>query len=189
MNLSHDEGHFLVIDGRNMNAVLDIPPSKRRVRANRTKLRKLLLTGLDVVYEKQCSAYEILEDGVLAKFTDGSTAKGTLLVGCDGNNSAIRRQLVGAEKAALHAVGVTCDGVVQRYSKEKAKPFRDIDPLLFQSINPATRNYIWHSIQSIDDDGENLELLTMVSHPVSSDPQEELPKGATCKDIIAGTSR
>jgi hypothetical protein len=123
-SLSSDEGHFLVIDGRNCSPILDIPPSKRRIRANRSKLRNLISEGLDVVYEKQFRSYEIVPDGVLAHFEDGSSFKGSFLVGCDGNNSLVRRQLVGKEKAALHPCGITMGAVVQYFSPEQAKPYR-----------------------------------------------------------------
>lgn len=46
--LSQDKGNFLVIDGRDLGILYKIPPSKRRIRANRTKLRALLLQGLNV---------------------------------------------------------------------------------------------------------------------------------------------
>ena len=60
----------------------------------------------------------------------------------------------------------------------------DIDPLLFQTIHPETRNFIWHSIQDISDDGNTIAVLTMVSHPIL-DPTDELPKNATSKQVIA----
>ncbi|KAK7460815.1 hypothetical protein VKT23_008744 [Stygiomarasmius scandens] len=182
--LSLDEGHFLVIDGRNCSPILDIPPSKRRIRANRSKFRKLILEGLDIIYEKRFRNYEITPDGVIAHFEDGSSFKGSFLVGCDGNNSLVRRQLVGEVKAALNPCGITMGGVVQYLTPEQAKPYRDIDPLLFQTIHPETRNFIWYSIQDISDDGNTIAVLTMVSHPIL-DPTDELPKNATSKQVIA----
>jgi hypothetical protein len=46
--LAQDKGNFLVLDGRDLRILYKIPPSKKRVRANRTKLRALLLQGLNV---------------------------------------------------------------------------------------------------------------------------------------------
>lgn len=46
--LAQDKGNFLVLDGRDLSVLYKIPPSKKRVRANRSKLRALLLQGLNV---------------------------------------------------------------------------------------------------------------------------------------------
>ena len=55
--------------------------STRRI--SRTKLRLLLSRGIDVRYGKRFVKLERHEDGVTAYFEDGSTAKGSMLVGCD----------------------------------------------------------------------------------------------------------
>lgn len=139
--LQKDEGHFLLIDGRDMSRVVDIPPSVRRVRANRSKLRTLLIQGLDIEYEKRFSHYEVTEHGVRAHFTDGTASDGTFLVGCDGNNSAVRRQMLGAEKSALQPVGVAAFGGTRHLSLAMTQKLRAIDPLLFQTMNPGTGDY------------------------------------------------
>ncbi|WP_028926110.1 FAD-dependent oxidoreductase [Pseudonocardia acaciae] len=55
-------------------------------------LRRILLTGIeDVVhYGRRCVGYDTNGDGVTARFDDGSTATGSILVGADGISSAIR---------------------------------------------------------------------------------------------------
>ena len=37
---------------------------------------------------KQFQSYEIVKDGVIARFTDGTEVHGTYLVGCEGGGSA-----------------------------------------------------------------------------------------------------
>jgi 2-polyprenyl-6-methoxyphenol hydroxylase-like FAD-dependent oxidoreductase len=68
---------------------------------NRLTLREILLSGLDDVrhFGKTFVRYDHAEDGrVRAHFADGTSAVGDLLVGADGTNSAVRRQLLpGAE--------------------------------------------------------------------------------------------
>lgn len=53
--LAQDKGNFLVLDGRDLGILYKIPPSKKRVRANRTKLRALLLQGLNVQVRSPCA--------------------------------------------------------------------------------------------------------------------------------------
>lgn len=72
-------------------------PKTPCVRANRQKLRALLLTGLDVQWGKKLARIE--EDRathtVTAYFDDGSSATGDLLVGADGTWSKTREHVLG----------------------------------------------------------------------------------------------
>jgi 2-polyprenyl-6-methoxyphenol hydroxylase-like FAD-dependent oxidoreductase len=64
---------------------------------NRLTLREILLAGLDgaVRFGKTFQRYERTGDGrVRAHFADGTSAEADLLVGADGTNSAVRRQLL-----------------------------------------------------------------------------------------------
>ncbi|OCK80347.1 FAD/NAD(P)-binding domain-containing protein [Lepidopterella palustris CBS 459.81] len=57
--------------------------------ADRTVLRTLLFQGLDedVSFGKSLTHYDILDEGVVAHFADGSSEQGILLVGADGLRS------------------------------------------------------------------------------------------------------
>ena len=61
---------------------------------DRATLRQILLSGLgDVVhYDKRLERYESGADGVIAYFSDGTTAKADVLVGADGIRSQVRTQ-------------------------------------------------------------------------------------------------
>ncbi|TCO60911.1 FAD-dependent oxidoreductase [Actinocrispum wychmicini] len=62
---------------------------------DRRVLRHLLLTGMPVEFGKQLTRYDELPDGtVRASFADGTNVTADLLVGADGVNSAVRRQLL-----------------------------------------------------------------------------------------------
>lgn len=68
------------------------PPAHANV--DRATLRQILLTGLEagVHFGKTLERYESSPDGVIAYFTDGTNARGDVLVGADGIRSAVRRQ-------------------------------------------------------------------------------------------------
>jgi 2-polyprenyl-6-methoxyphenol hydroxylase-like FAD-dependent oxidoreductase len=62
---------------------------------DRTVLRNILLSGLDdnISFGKSLLEYTTTENGkIVAKFADGSSENGTLLVGADGIHSRIRKQ-------------------------------------------------------------------------------------------------
>jgi 2-polyprenyl-6-methoxyphenol hydroxylase-like FAD-dependent oxidoreductase len=73
---------------------------------NRLTLREILLTGLDgiVHFGRAFERYAVRPGGqVEAHFADGGVETGDLLVGADGTNSAVRRQLL--PHAALDDLG------------------------------------------------------------------------------------
>ncbi|MET0265751.1 MAG: NAD(P)/FAD-dependent oxidoreductase [Duganella sp.] len=75
----------------------ELENSERDKSVSRITLRQVLLAGLDDVlhYQKHYERYEERADGkVVAYFSDGSSAVGDVLVGADGANSRVRRQLV-----------------------------------------------------------------------------------------------
>ena len=59
-------------------------------------LRNVLKRGLNrnISFGKRCTGYRVTSSGIAAKFSDGTTVKGTLLVGADGAKSQIRGQLL-----------------------------------------------------------------------------------------------
>jgi 2-polyprenyl-6-methoxyphenol hydroxylase-like FAD-dependent oxidoreductase len=86
----------------------DLVDSEKSV--SRMTLRQVLLTGLDdiVHFDKTFSRYEIRGDGMVeAFFEDGTSVVADLLVGADGSNSRVRRQLLpDARLADTGIVGV-----------------------------------------------------------------------------------
>lgn len=56
---------------------------------NRFKLRDILTTGLNVVWDKKFVSYEEKGDSVITHFEDGTSATSSLLVGADGVQSKV----------------------------------------------------------------------------------------------------
>jgi salicylate hydroxylase len=71
-------------------------PVDRHYGVSRIRLRETLLDGLDdaVHLGRTFVSYELAGTGVNARFADGTTATADVLVGADGANSAVRRQLL-----------------------------------------------------------------------------------------------
>lgn len=63
---------------------------------DRTVLRNVLLSGLEqnVSFGKKFQRFELVENGVVAHFADGSSEPGSFLVGADGIWSRVRHQLL-----------------------------------------------------------------------------------------------
>ncbi|KAM0698720.1 hypothetical protein Q7P36_002187 [Cladosporium allicinum] len=63
----------------------------KRVRLSQQKFRKLLLTGIEVQWSKTLTEISVADDSVKAKFSDGTSETGSILIGCDGGDSTVRR--------------------------------------------------------------------------------------------------
>jgi len=95
---------------------IDLPPLarnaiERELPVSRLALRRILLEGLDHVvrFGKQCIAFDDApHGGVMARFADGSTATGDVLIGADGASSHLRAQLLpSAQRVETGIVAVT----------------------------------------------------------------------------------
>jgi 2-polyprenyl-6-methoxyphenol hydroxylase-like FAD-dependent oxidoreductase len=148
----HDTGKFLFINLKTLETKFRIPPNERR-RVNREKFRKALFDGVKehihwgrkLVYVR--TQVESKEEGVTAYFEDGTSADGTLLIGAEGSNSQTR-QFVAPNTYHNEPIPVRFVGVALEMTPSQVKPFRDIDPLLFQGCHPETANYLWVSMMS-----------------------------------------
>ena len=67
---------------------------------DRTVLRRILQEGLkgNIRYGKHLESYAYTDGGVTARFEDGSTEAGALIVGADGVRSAVRKQYLPKHK-------------------------------------------------------------------------------------------
>ncbi|KAI3395126.1 hypothetical protein diail_1741 [Diaporthe ilicicola] len=65
------------------------------IRADRDMLRQFLATNIPCRMGKRAVSFRESSDSVTVQFQDGTSATGSILVGADGTNSAVREQLMG----------------------------------------------------------------------------------------------
>ncbi|KIW03413.1 uncharacterized protein PV09_05188 [Verruconis gallopava] len=68
-------------------------PGVRRLNIRKTKTA--WREGLDIRYGKKLVGIDVVKDGVVATFEDGTSEKGDVIVGADGGASYVRRWLLG----------------------------------------------------------------------------------------------
>lgn len=158
---NYDDVQFSLIDGVTNQQLLTLDPkadpSKKPAyptyRINRKRFRAWLMHGLDVTWNKRLASYRILTDdeqpggGVEATFTDGTTARGSVLVGADGVNSAVCKQLMASAKNSDDAfqqatvVNPTRALVVLRWlTEEEYMPMRSMSKTLFIAFGALHRD-------------------------------------------------
>lgn len=108
-------------------------PFGRRV--SRRRLRALLLEGLeeDVQWGKKLVSLSRADEEdapVLLAFEDGGTHEADFVLGADGASSAVRRELLGAEKSAPGRSGtMVAMGIVEYKDEAKVKAIVDTHPV------------------------------------------------------------
>ncbi|TFY77357.1 hypothetical protein EWM64_g6653 [Hericium alpestre] len=145
------------------------------------------MQDIDIQFNKTFARFEIVCDGIIAFFTDGSSYKGSLLVGADGSKSYVRRQLL-PDTYHLQQLPIRFIGVSYRITESAVEPLRAIDPLLFQGTNPQTNDFIWYSILDTPatNGGSYYTIQINVSWPLKS-PDDEVK--ATNAERLADMKR
>jgi 2-polyprenyl-6-methoxyphenol hydroxylase-like FAD-dependent oxidoreductase len=146
-SVEEKEGCFLFLNASNCEAKYKVLPKARLLRAGRKKLRTVLTSGLDIQYEKSLSSFETLDSReVIARFQDGTSVKGGLLVGADGSNSVVREGLK-FKNPKLTLLPVNLVGVTRHLTPEQAAPLKALNPLLFFALHPETGTFFFFGIQ------------------------------------------
>lgn len=69
-------------------------------------------------------------DQVIAKFADGTSARGVALIGADGPRNFVRQFFLGIEKAELQYTPFVCPRTIVQYAyREKALAVRKLHPI------------------------------------------------------------
>ena len=139
-----------------------------------------------------------VRDQVTAIFSDTTTAVGSMLIGCDGSRSRVRHLLC-PSSSANKALPVRILGVSVPYTRERCRPFRDLDPYFFQGTDPLTSSFQYFSFLSVPPGSNPDDLVTcqiLISWPyragflgrqeATDTPMENGERIALMKEIASG---
>jgi hypothetical protein len=132
---SGEEDHY---DTFNLETAEPKREKSTRVRLSQEKFRKLLLTGIEVQCSKTLTEIRVVDDSVKAIFSDGTSETGSILIGCDGGDSTVRRIMhpqghqepEGSELRHLLATA--------SYPTSEVSAIRNLHPFFLRCTQPGT---------------------------------------------------
>lgn len=145
-----EKGSFTFFDLSTGEARWQVPAAPR-IRVSRERLRKLMLTGLEVEWSKTLVEIKDHANGVVAVFSDGTEANGAVLVGCDGANSRVR-QLCHPQQYENDQLPVRFIGAGVQYTADQVAGIQALDPYFLQGSDPRTDAFLWFSFLNIPSD-------------------------------------
>lgn len=146
------EGNFTFYDLSNGEAKWKVPASER-IRVSRRRLRKVLLDGVEVEWNKAVARIVKDRRGVHVIFRDGSTATGSLIVACDGSHSAVRK-MIHARDHENYRLPIRFLGANVAYAESQVDGIRRLDPYFLQGSDSRTGAYFWFSFLETPDDSD-----------------------------------
>ncbi|RDW88035.1 hypothetical protein BP6252_00067 [Coleophoma cylindrospora] len=117
-------------------------PSLGARRLRRRALRELCSEGIDIQYGKTLSDIVYTDTGVVAQFTDGTEAQGSLIVGTDGPRSKTRALLVGEAAAEVSSSGKILCSATSSYTASQAEYLREQVPFMRPALHPNGSFYV-----------------------------------------------
>ncbi|PYI09964.1 FAD/NAD(P)-binding domain-containing protein [Aspergillus sclerotiicarbonarius CBS 121057] len=123
-------------------------------RVSREKLLALLMEGVDIQWNKHLTSITTTTNPtsttttstITAHFIDHTTATGSLLIGCDGSRSTVRRHLTPTPTLALPSrLPIRLLGLRVPYPITKIAKCEALDVHFFQGGDPLTNVYFWFS--------------------------------------------
>ncbi|KAI0916953.1 hypothetical protein AcW2_007211 [Taiwanofungus camphoratus] len=150
----------------------------KRIRVQREKLRRILMKDLNILWSKRLESFTIVDSGVVAKFGDGTSYEGSILVGADGSHSRVRRSI--ASEPDLNPLRVSLLGTTVELDHEQATPLLAISPLSILGKDPKTGTFVFIALfdKSPASDPADIRYTYQlsISYPdrdVSTDPSDD----------------
>ncbi|RFU28732.1 hypothetical protein B7463_g7610, partial [Scytalidium lignicola] len=147
----HPEGYMVPFyNGQTGDHIVDIP-MKNSIRVSRKKMRALCAEGINIQYGKKLVSLAPSDSGITATFEDNSTATGSICIGTDGAQSAVRRIALGEAGLAKPMDVVLYNVNVCYGDAEKARHVRKLHFMNSVALQPEKNMSIWTSIQDVPD--------------------------------------
>lgn len=181
-----DVENLRFINGRT-GEIIGQAPVEKFYRLRRSKIRALLLEGLDVKWGKPIASIRYSDDRetVTAHFADGSQDTGAILVGTDGPHSSTRSILVGAEASKCTPIDFAATMCFSKLPRDRALALRS-DPHhpLFQCAPNPCGTFAWLGLHDAPDpaDPESWTFFHYISFP---EPRHQISKGKSTVEHIA----
>lgn len=138
-----EQGSFTFYDLSTGEAKWNVPASER-IRVSRHRLKRLLLSGLKVEWNKTVGNIVKNDSGATAFFYDGTSATGSFLVACDGAHS-IARRIIHSTTYQNYQLPVRIVGTGVYYTESQVAGIRSLDPYFLHGSDPRTDAYLWFS--------------------------------------------
>lgn len=90
------------------------------------------------------------ETGITAFFEDGSQASGSVLIGCDGNNSKVRELLTGPERSQKTLMGINMFNFTTKFDADISRMIRARHPICMNTYHEKGYMF-WIAIQDVID--------------------------------------
>ncbi|MCJ1251677.1 hypothetical protein MMC30_008912 [Trapelia coarctata] len=162
-----ENGSFTFFDLSNGEAKWKVPAAVR-IRVSRDRLRRLSTTDVDVHWSKRLKDIEHSADSVTARFDDGTSCTGSVLVGCDGSHSRVR-EICHPSGYQTYQLPVRLLGVTVQYSAQQVEEILALDPYFFQGSDPRSDTFIYFSFlgaaQGSDGKAESCACQVIMSWP------------------------
>jgi 2-polyprenyl-6-methoxyphenol hydroxylase-like FAD-dependent oxidoreductase len=111
-----------------------------------------------IQWQKRLLAFEPLDIGVLAKFHDGTSYSGLLLVGADGAHSVVRSLLYDPVNLPPKPLPISFLGTSLLVNHAQIAPLLDLDPILFQGCHPESSTWMWFSVMESPETNGSISL-------------------------------
>ncbi|KAF7726140.1 hypothetical protein EC973_009032 [Apophysomyces ossiformis] len=192
VNPRNHETEFGLVNGQTSELMLLVDSNMLRLanyttyRINRARFRQWLLSEINVEWNQRIKCYAADENGVTITMEDGTQVEGSILIGADGVNSVVAKQLIGPKKfsstTTVNPVRVLA--MLRWVDKETYEVYKHFSSTQFMAFGRLENNEtvaMFVTVNDISEDGERYQMLYSLSR---YDPQGLLPLKDTNEDLL-----